>query len=194
MRHPHRAAAPNCAGPGSRRGFTVVELIAATAIVAITVTLALPSFQTVFMNMRLTSYANELVAASMMARSRAISQNATVTLCQSQNGATCGGAGSGWGSGYLVTCRSNDGLVCTNSPTGDAATIVLANQPKVAVGWQIVEASGVSTIVFQPTGTGATSASLTVCRAAPLGNSERVVRISPTGRTSVAKTFAGVCG
>lgn len=192
MRLPRRAATQDCAAALPRRGFTAAELMVTLAIVAVLTAVAVPSFQSVFTTMRLSSYANELVAASMLARTRAISQNATVKLCQSADGATCG-TGTGWESGYLVTCESNDGLVCTNAPGSAPTVLVLAIQKSAAAGWKITEASGLTAIEFKPTGTGATPAVLTVCRQSPLGAMERVVRITPTGRTSVAKTTDGVC-
>lgn len=193
MRHPRRAASRDCAAALARRGFTTVELMVTLVIVAAMTAFALPSFQSVFTTMRLSSYSNELVAATIMARTRAISQNARVKLCQSADGATCGG-GTGWESGYLVTCQSNDGLVCTNTPVGSPRVLVLAAQKQAATGWKITEASGLTEIDFQPTGTGATPAVLTVCRETPRGATERVVRITPTGRTSVTKTAYGACG
>ncbi|UUZ48419.1 GspH/FimT family protein [Massilia sp. B-10] len=61
-------------------------------------------------------------------------------------------------------------------------------------GWKMTETNAVTRIVFQPTGTGATSAVFTVCRATPtVGSNERVVRISTTGRPSVTKTTVSVC-
>lgn len=192
MRHLRRAATQERAAVLPRRGFTVIELMVTLTIVAAATAMAVPSFQSLFTTMRMSSYANELVAASMMARTRAISQNARVTMCQSADGANCGG-GTGWESGYLVTCESNDGQICTNSPSGTPTVLVLAIQKSAAPGWRISEANGVTSIVFQPTGTGATAAALTVCRQNPLGPTERLVRISPTGRTSVTKTTNGVC-
>ncbi|MES2018151.1 MAG: GspH/FimT family protein [Pseudomonadota bacterium] len=175
----------------SGRGFTLIELLVAIAIVAVLAAVAVPSFQSITLNMRLTSYANELVAASMLARSKAINQNATVTMCQSSDGATCT-EDTTWENGYVLTCASNDGVVCTNTPVSGSTDIVLASNAHTANGWKIT--GSVSKIEFQSTGTGATSSTLTVCRDSPLGNAERIVRISPTGRASVTKTTTGTCG
>lgn len=177
------------AGVRRRRGFSITELMVAIAIAGVLTAIAIPSFQSVLMSMRLTSYANELVATTMLARSTAINQNAPVVMCQSSDGATCGN-GSNWEAGYVVLCTSNDSKVCTNTPGPSATRIVLKSQARAANGWKI---TGASSIQFESSGSGATTASLIVCRSQPLGTNERVVRISPTGRSSVSKTADGVC-
>jgi len=75
------------------RGFTLVELMIVVAVVAILLGLAVPSFYQVITNMKLTSYANNLVSSTLLARSEAINRNAVVSLCVSTDGMTCGAGG-----------------------------------------------------------------------------------------------------
>ena len=193
MRHFLPRAAASCARPERRRGFTLIELLITIAIAGILAAIAAPAFQSIFVTMRLSAYANDLVATSMLARSTAISQNAVVSMCPSSDGATCSDGG-GWENGYLIVCQSNDGAVCSNAPSTTPSTIVLHRQAKAAAGWRVIPSEGVSSIVFQPTGSGSTTASLTICRSLPSpGTNERIVRISPTGRASVTKTTTGSC-
>lgn len=177
------------ARPRVVRGFTLVELMVTIAIAAILLGIAVPSFDGVMLSMKLTSYANNLVASTLLARSEAINRNAVVSLCVSSNGSSCGTGG--WEQGWIVMCNTTDNTAC--DPAGPN-TMVIQSQPAVSSGWKITESSTITSVSFQPTGTGATSATLTVCRATPnVGSQERVVRISASGRPSVTKTANAAC-
>ncbi|WP_137887313.1 GspH/FimT family pseudopilin [Pseudomonas sp. 2FE] len=161
---------------GDQRGFTLVELMVAVVVMAILLGIAIPSFTDVTLSSKLRSQANDLVAGATLARSEAIKRNQPVTFCASADGASCATSG-GWQQGWIV--QSSDG------------TVILVH-PAVASGFLIT--GSVHSITFQPTGVGATSTALTVCRATPsVGSQERVVNISLTGRTSVTKTTTASC-
>ncbi|CBA15790.1 GspH/FimT family pseudopilin [Xanthomonas albilineans] len=97
--------------PARQRGFTVVELMVTIAILAILMALAVPSFTALIRSNRLTSTANELVAALQLTRSEAVRLNGGVSLCRSDNGKACA-AGGNW-TGFLVVAR--DGTVLRTS-------------------------------------------------------------------------------
>lgn len=177
------------AGPVPRRGFTLIEILVAIGIASVLISLAVPSFNDVSLNMRLSSQANSLVASTLVARGEAIKRNTPVTLCVSADGLTCNG--SDWEAGYIVMCRTSNNIFC--NPAG-AGTLVLQYQPAGQRGYKIIAANGLTAVAFRPTGTGATTATFTVCRLTPdVGRYEREVRISPTGRPSVIKTENGTC-
>lgn len=71
------------------RGFTLVELMTAIAVMAILAAIAVPSFNTFINDSRLASQANELIGTLQYARSEAIRRNRKVTVCPSSNGSSC---------------------------------------------------------------------------------------------------------
>jgi type IV fimbrial biogenesis protein FimT len=158
------------------RGFTLIELMVTISVMAILLMIAVPSFQDATLGSKLGSYANNLVAGAHLARSEAIKRNRAVTLCVSSNGTDC--ATGGWEQGWIV--RATDGTV-------------IQRQQALPAGLKIT--GGANSLVFQPSGVGATAATFTVCRATPtVGAQERVVEITATGRPGVKKTTTGSCG
>jgi type IV fimbrial biogenesis protein FimT len=91
---------------GSTAGFTLIELLIVVALSAIMMTLAVPSFQNMVANNRITSHTNELVMAINMARSEAVKRNVRVILCRSADPAasppSCGGSANDWTTGWLL--------------------------------------------------------------------------------------------
>lgn len=155
-------------------GFTLVELMVTIAVLAVLLGIAVPSFTNSTLGSKLRTQANDLAAAALLARSEAIKRNQAVTLCASSDGATCTGT---WASGWIV--RTTGGTVIQAHGAAPSGFLI---------------SSSVTSLVFQPSGISATSATLTMCRATPsVGGQERVVDISATGRATVSKTSAGSC-
>jgi type II secretory pathway pseudopilin PulG len=76
-----------------------MEMLIAIAVLAILVTLAVPSFLQVLQRNRLASEANAAVAGLNFARSEAIRRSRPVVLCASSSGDGCGGA---WADGWIA--------------------------------------------------------------------------------------------
>ena len=167
-------------------GFTLVELMISVAVLAVLLSIAVPSFTNATLGSRLSSHANSLVAGAALARSEAIKRNAVVTMCVSSDGAACAASG-GWQQGWIVI----------HTASGN----VLLSERAAPEGFRITAADDFTRVNFQPTGVGVTyspttpaSATLTVCRSSPsTGSQERVVTLTPTGRASVSRTTSGVC-
>jgi type IV fimbrial biogenesis protein FimT len=86
-------------------GFTLVELMVALAIVGVATAVALPSFQSMVRDTRLTSQANDMLSALKFTRSEAVKRNARVTMCKSDNGTACSvtdSATGNWQGGWIV--------------------------------------------------------------------------------------------
>ena len=71
-------ARPSCR---RERGFTIIELMVAAAVAAVLLLIAIPSFKSITLSNRLTTTANDMVAAISTARMEAIKQNANSQLC-----------------------------------------------------------------------------------------------------------------
>jgi type IV fimbrial biogenesis protein FimT len=156
-------------------GFTLIELMMTIAVLAVLVTLAAPSFDSAILNGKLTSFANNFLASTRLARSEAIKRNAPVTLCRSNDGATCATSG-GWEQGWIIV----------------SGTTVILQQAALTSGYLL--AGNAYSIAFLPDGTSATPATLKLCRSTPSpGSQDREIKISATGHASVRTTNTGVC-
>lgn len=92
------------------QGFTLLELIATLAIVAILVTVAIPALRDTLLRNRLAVQTNEVVRALSIARSEAVMRGVQVTLCKSSTTDTaspiCTTAGN-WEQGFIVFADAN---------------------------------------------------------------------------------------
>src|SRR5581483_7144807 len=72
-----------------QRGFTLFELMVSIMILALLVGLAVPTFRTITANSRTSAATNNLASALAVARSEALRQSTTVSICPSGNQQTC---------------------------------------------------------------------------------------------------------
>ena len=154
-----------------QQGFTLVELMVTVAVASILVMIGVPAFSDALLSSKLNSLSNNFVAGVHLARSEAIKRNATVTLCASAGGTTCG---DDWSEGWKIL--ANGAVIYTH-----------AGLPN---GFQMSEADDVTSINFPPTGVGITPAALTLCKATPsIGTQKRTLTVKTTGRPEVKKVL-----
>lgn len=128
----------------SHTGFTMVELVVTLAVVAIIVAMAMPSFTGLINSNRLTSQANEIVAALQSARMDAIRRNAPAYFCSSNNNATCTNT-SPWTGWIVYTDVDRDNAV-------DAGELLRTGTVKGPVSVVVSSAIKNNRVAFRPDG------------------------------------------
>lgn len=106
-------------------GFTVTELMVVVAIVAILLSLGVPSFRYITNAYRMSAEINGLLGDMQYARAEAIRQGQPVTACVSTNGTACTGGGN-WAGGWIVFSDPN------GNQAVDAGEVVLRTQAAFA--------------------------------------------------------------
>lgn len=90
-----------------QRGFTLTELLVVSAIVAILLGIAIPSYRYVTTSYRMSAEANGLLGDLQLARSEALTEGNGVTVCVSSDGVSCTGGGGDWAPGWIVFSDPN---------------------------------------------------------------------------------------
>lgn len=98
-------------------GFTLIELMVTIAVLAIVVTIGVPSFRNIIVSNSVSFDRDEFFNLVTFARSEAIKLGTAVTICKSNDGATCTDS-LAWNQGWLAFHDADgDGVV----DTGDIA-------------------------------------------------------------------------
>jgi type IV fimbrial biogenesis protein FimT len=82
------------------KGFTLIELMVTTAVVAVLLSAGVPTFSAMIKNNRLVAENHALRAVLSAARSEARAQRTIATVCRSENGRNC--STGDWGAGYIA--------------------------------------------------------------------------------------------
>jgi len=167
------------------QSFTLIELVATIAIAGILVTLAIPDFNSIITNSRLTSYANDLVSALNLARSEAVRRGISVTVRKVDNySCTNSGAGVNWENGWDVfTDIDNDGKC--DAVNGDE---LIRTYSTLTPFYILRGNNNISNYIrYLPTGLSNTNGSFVICNNSdglgiPKANTSRLVIIDIVGR------------
>jgi type IV fimbrial biogenesis protein FimT len=87
-------------------GFSLSELMIVTAIAAILLGIAIPSYKYLTTSYRMSAELNNLVGDMQFARAEALKEGTPVTVCISSDGANCTG-GTNWAPGWIVFSDAN---------------------------------------------------------------------------------------
>jgi type IV fimbrial biogenesis protein FimT len=87
------------------RGLTLIEALVVLAIIAISLQVAIPSFQKFTRESRQKSQSNDFLGSLRYARNQAITKRRFVTVCASSNSSSCNS--SYWENGWIVYVDNN---------------------------------------------------------------------------------------
>ncbi len=173
-----------------QRGFTIIELMMALLVLALLISVAVPSFGSFINNNRITSQANNFHAAILYARSEAVKRNRDVFMCWSGNPAAaspCGSSGTGWADGWVMFAdEDEDGAYDANE--------LIRSHDGITGGASLTETGGGGLASFSYSSDGRISSSAASFKFCDANNNDQYTRelsFSPLGNPRVTKS--GTC-
>jgi len=152
----------------TQRGFTIIELMITVLLVAILLSIGIPSFASIFKQNRLAAQANTILSSVNYARAETINQNQNVVIAPNS-------AGTNWSGGWSV---SVNGTVIRSFDAIENGTLI----------------SNRTAITFQSDGTITDTANITLTirpSDCPAGDPDlRVITINPSG---LSRSSPGNC-
>jgi len=168
---------------GIRRegGFTLIELMVTIGILAIVLSVGVPSYRGIVMDNRMASQANLFATSIKLARSNAVKYQRNATVCSSSNFdaavPTCS-SNADWSNGWIVWVdKDRDAATDANEIISVFGPVHQASELKGSVSQFAYDGRG-----FAVTAAG----NLTLCDSRS-GETGRVIKVNATGRTNIAR-------
>ena len=185
-------------------GFTLLEMMFTIALLAVIVGVGVPNLRDFVRNSRMTSAANDIVTDFNLARSEAVKRRVPVTLCKSQDLATCDTDDDDPFSRWIVFVDDADpAVVEAEDGNGEVDTDeVVLRQRELAETLDVLTAADQIRATFLPSGfpqpgtENVTRFLLCDERGNVVGvggdSAARAIQILPTGRPTVYRAIATV--
>lgn len=187
-----------------QRGFTLMELMVVLALAAIIMSLAVPNFSAFMRNSRLTSGANDLLAALTMARTEAIKRQVPVAVCATTAPTVyppvCNGSWSS-GTGWVVWVDADNDWTPDNDTVNEPVLLSHAALDSTITvrGNFSGRVKYLSTgFAAAPAGGFTSTSEIAICdargtaSAGNAGSAARAIRLSQTGRPRVTRIVSEV--
>ena len=154
------------ANAGKRQsGFTLLELMITVALAAILLTAAVPNFNSMVQNNRISTEANQFITAMNLARSEAIKRRANIDVVATD----ASDSNNEWGAGWSVVVNGG---------------ATLRTFPALQGGIALNSGTDVTTFQYQPSGRANATDALLLCDNRT-GETGRQITVSATGRIAV---------
>ncbi|HWX26265.1 MAG TPA: GspH/FimT family pseudopilin [Steroidobacteraceae bacterium] len=173
-------------------GFTLVEVLIAMTVVAILLTIGIPSFRYVTNSNRIAAEINGLLGDMQFARAEAIKEGLPVTVCVSADGANCSGVNvNTWQNGWIVFSDVNGNAV-VNAAAGD---VVLRVQRTFASSDTFVATNTVGAVTFNREGYANGIANGTLIKLHDINNTTNWIRCLSINLSGMmlTQTYGGAC-
>lgn len=192
----------------TQNGFTLYELLITVIIIGVVLAIGVPNFAQFTANSRMTSTANDLHSAFLMARSEAARAKAAVTICASANpldaNPSCdvnGSLATGW-IVFLDDDRDGVNEASDGNISRDAGEALLRSHSAVETGVSVSTPGMMQYFSYAPTGLGRGNvigtplSTVVICD--ERGNADgpgtdstaRAVVVTPFGRSTVVRDKA----
>ena len=157
------------------KGFTLIELMLTLAVVAILLTMAVPSYRTFVQGNRVASQANTLLTALAYTRSEAVKRATVISICRSSDQNSCGGS---WADGWIVFSDvDQDGAL-------DAGTDTLLQAGDGLSGGSTLTA-GTGFVRYAASGAAMDTTQFTLTPADCRGDMQRRIEVTGSGQATI---------
>ncbi len=166
------------------KGFTLLELIVALGILGLTMAFAVPSFDALISNNRISSGASDFVGSLQLAKAESAARTTPATICKKNIAGTGCVTTGDWQQGWIVFSDINGNAAV------DAGDAVVLNHEALDTRITFNGTAGVTnSITFRPSGsTSITGAQvLNMCDARGFAESAKGILVTITGRGNVMK-------
>jgi len=170
-----------------QKAFTLIELLVTLAVFGLLLGIGVPSLTSYSDSNRLITETNTLVGALNIARSEAVKRRTNISMCKSNDGATCNN-GLDWNSGWIIFVNTDNDSPAQVDNGEEVLKIYGA-----AMGSNALQASAalVNDITYRANGFSNVQGQFILCNSHGTA-SAREITVSRTGRPSTTKG-GGTC-